>query len=62
MSFFSTSIELLFSKESFDNIKMWLQEIDQHGSNDMKKLLVGNKCDLTAERVVSHEKAKVCNT
>ncbi len=28
----------------------------------MKKLMVGNKCDLIAERIVDSEKAKVCNT
>jgi len=49
-------------KASFDNITNWLSEIERHGNGNMKKLLVGNKCDLTAERVVDYEKAKVCNT
>lgn len=40
---------------------MWLQQIDQYGNNDTKKLLVGNKSDLKTKRVVEYEKAKVCN-
>ncbi|CAF2128690.1 unnamed protein product [Rotaria magnacalcarata] len=44
--------------ESFDNIKKWLTEIERNGNEDAKKLLVGNKCDLTAKRVVDYAKAK----
>ncbi|CAF4987076.1 unnamed protein product, partial [Rotaria socialis] len=44
--------------ESFDNIKKWLTEIERNGHEDVKKLLVGNKCDLTAEKVVDYGKAK----
>ncbi len=47
-------------KASFDNITNWLSEIERHGNDNMKKLLVGNKCDLTAERIVDPKKAKVC--
>ena len=35
--------------------------MDECTSNDAKKLLVGNKCDRTADRVVNYDKAKVCN-
>jgi GTPase SAR1 family protein len=48
-------------KESFENITRWSQEMDKCTSNDAKKLLVGNKCDRTADRVVEYDKAKVCN-
>ena len=48
-------------KESFENIPKWIQEINQHASNDVKKLLVANKCDRAADRVVDYDKAKVCN-
>ncbi|CAF4116107.1 unnamed protein product, partial [Rotaria magnacalcarata] len=44
--------------ESFDNIKKWLTEIERNGNEDAKKLLVGNKCDLAAKRVVDYAKAE----
>jgi ribosome biogenesis GTPase A len=52
---------IIIVKESFDNVTMRIQEIDRYGNGDTKKLLVGNKCDLTAERVVDRETAVVCN-
>ncbi len=41
---------------------MWLEGIDQHASDNVKKLLVGNKCDLTSKRAVDHAVAQVCKT
>lgn len=46
-------------QESFNNVKQWLNEIDRYASDNVNKLLVGNKCDLTAQKVVSTETAKV---
>ncbi|CAF1497591.1 unnamed protein product [Adineta steineri] len=37
---------------------MWAHEIDNIISTDLNKLLVGNKCDLTAERVIDYAQAK----
>ncbi|KAF9687658.1 hypothetical protein SADUNF_Sadunf02G0116000 [Salix dunnii] len=45
-------------QESFNNVKQWLNEIDRYASDNVNKLLVGNKSDLTANRVVSYETAK----
>ncbi|CAI0383969.1 unnamed protein product [Linum tenue] len=45
-------------EESFNNVKQWLSEIDRYASENVNKLLVGNKSDLTANRVVSYETAK----
>ncbi|GAB4842429.1 WD40 repeat protein [Ancistrocladus abbreviatus] len=45
-------------QESFDNVKQWLSEIDRYASDNVKKLLVGNKSDLTANRAVTYETAK----
>lgn len=46
-------------QESFNNVKQWLNEIDRYASENVNKLLVGNKNDLTSQKVVSTETAKV---
>ncbi|CAL4076860.1 unnamed protein product [Meganyctiphanes norvegica] len=43
---------------TFENVKMWLQEIDRYASENVEKLLVGNKSDLIDKRVVDFEVAK----
>ncbi|RLN92169.1 hypothetical protein BBJ28_00013318 [Nothophytophthora sp. Chile5] len=45
-------------QESFNNVKQWLHEIDRYACENVNKLLVGNKSDLTAKRVVSTDAAK----
>ena len=44
--------------ESFNNVKTWLQEIEKFASDNVNKLLVGNKSDLTAQRQVDTQVAK----
>jgi len=44
--------------ESFSNVRQWLFEIDRFASEQVNKLLVGNKSDLTNKRVVTTETAK----
>ena len=46
-------------QESFNNVKQWLNEIDRYASENVNKLLVGNKCDLTSKRAVDYQTAKV---
>jgi len=45
-------------KESFNNVKHWMQEIDKYAADGVNKLLVGNKCDLASKKVVSYDEAK----
>ena len=40
-------------------MKQWLQEIERYASENVNKLLVGNKSDLTAKKAVDYTKAKV---
>lgn len=48
--------------KSFDNIAKWLRNIDEHASEDVEKMLLGNKCDMAERRVVSRERGeKIAN-
>jgi len=49
----------VFTQESFNNIKQWLQEIERYASEHVNRLLVGNKNDLTTKKVVDYVVAKV---
>ena len=44
--------------DSFDHVKTWLDEIDCYARQDVNKLLVGNKSDLTGKKKVDFETAK----
>ena len=46
-------------QDSFNNVKQWLNEIDRYANENVNKLLVGNKSDLTAKKVVDYQTAKV---
>lgn len=47
-------------QESFNNVKQWLEEIERYACENVNKLLLGNKCDLTTKKVVDHTTAMVC--
>lgn len=44
--------------ESFNNVKQWLQEIERYACENVNKLLVGNKSDLTTKKSVDYTTAK----
>jgi len=44
--------------DSFEHVKTWLHEIDRYASENVNKLLVGNKSDLTSKRQVEFDTAK----
>lgn len=45
--------------DSFNNVKQWLSEIDRYANEHVNKLLVGNKADLTAKKVVDRQMGQV---
>ena len=46
------------SKETFDNVEMWLRELKSHSNPDVKVFLIGNKTDLEEEREVTTEQGE----
>ncbi|KAH7638600.1 RAS oncogene family member Rab1 isoform X1 [Dermatophagoides farinae] len=44
--------------ETFQNVKQWLQEIERYACDNVNKLLVGNKADVIAKKVVDYTTAK----
>eukprot|EP00455_Lapot_gusevi_P044519 TRINITY_DN5569_c0_g4_i1.p1 TRINITY_DN5569_c0_g4~~TRINITY_DN5569_c0_g4_i1.p1 ORF type:complete len:211 (+),score=63.54 TRINITY_DN5569_c0_g4_i1:90-722(+) len=46
------------SRASFDHIDTWLQEVSRFIDDSPFKLLIGSRCDLVNERVVSTEEGK----
>ena len=45
-------------KESFDKLNFWMEKIKLNGPQNVKTILVGNKCDLINERQVSFEEGE----
>mmetsp|Transcript_85033 Transcript_85033/g.147538 ORF Transcript_85033/g.147538 Transcript_85033/m.147538 type:complete len:202 (-) Transcript_85033:118-723(-) len=45
-------------KASFDHVEYWIKQLDQHGNEDVQRILVGNKSDLADLRKVSAEQGQ----
>ncbi|XP_061098484.1 ras-related protein Rab-8A-like isoform X1 [Conger conger] len=46
------------SQKSFDNIKNWIRNIEEHASADVEKMILGNKCDVNDKRQVSKDRGE----
>lgn len=46
------------NEKSFDNIKNWIRNIEEHASSDVEKMILGNKCDIQDRRKVSRERGE----
>ncbi|XP_066508269.1 ras-related protein Rab-8A isoform X2 [Hoplias malabaricus] len=46
------------NEKSFDNIKNWIRNIEEHASADVEKMILGNKCDINEKRQVSKERGE----
>jgi len=46
------------NRQSFENIRTWNNNIEQHASDGVNKILIGNKRDWTDKRMVTEEEGK----
>lgn len=45
-------------RRSFENIQTWFSNVEQHATEGVNKILIGNKCDWEEKRVVSTEEGQ----
>jgi len=45
-------------EQSFLNIRNWIRNIEQHASDSVQKILIGNKCDMTQDKVIATERGQ----
>jgi small GTP-binding protein len=45
-------------RESFSAIENWMNEVEKHASDNISRILVGNKSDMTDARQVSTDEGK----
>eukprot|EP01053_Blabericola_migrator_P005772 Blabericola_migrator_1__5771@NODE_2925_length_2204_cov_626_211511_g1834_i0_p1_GENE_NODE_2925_length_2204_cov_626_211511_g1834_i0NODE_2925_length_2204_cov_626_211511_g1834_i0_p1_ORF_typecomplete_len211_score18_86Ras/PF00071_22/5e69Roc/PF08477_13/5e27Arf/PF00025_21/2_3e22Gtr1_RagA/PF04670_12/1_7e09SRPRB/PF09439_10/5_6e09FeoB_N/PF02421_18/2_9e07GTP_EFTU/PF00009_27/6_4e07RsgA_GTPase/PF03193_16/0_17RsgA_GTPase/PF03193_16/0_049MMR_HSR1/PF01926_23/7e06Septin/PF00735_18/0_00048Septin/PF00735_18/9_8e02AI len=45
-------------RDTFDHVRRWMQEIERYAGDNVCRLLVGNKNDLTSKKVVMYEEGK----
>uniref|UniRef100_A0A672P0A1 small monomeric GTPase n=1 Tax=Sinocyclocheilus grahami TaxID=75366 RepID=A0A672P0A1_SINGR len=46
------------NEKSFENIKNWIRNIEEHASSDVERMILGNKCDMNDKRQVSKERGE----
>ncbi|XP_037619264.1 ras-related protein Rab-8B isoform X1 [Sebastes umbrosus] len=46
------------NEKSFDNIRNWIRNIEEHASSDVERMVLGNKCDMNDKRQVSKERGE----
>lgn len=46
------------NEKSFENIRNWIRNIEEHASQDVEKMILGNKCDMNDRRMVSKERGE----
>ncbi|KAF3858017.1 hypothetical protein F7725_011218, partial [Dissostichus mawsoni] len=46
------------NEKSFENIKNWIRNIEEHASSDVEKMVLGNKCDINDKRQVSKDRGE----
>lgn len=46
------------NEKSFENIIKWLRNIDEHANEDVERMILGNKCDMSDKRIVNKERGE----
>jgi len=46
------------NEKSFDNIRNWIRNIEEHAATDVEKMILGNKCDMNDKRQVAMERGQ----
>jgi len=46
------------SERSFENIKNWMRNIEEHAADDVEKMIIANKADNEENRVISKERGQ----
>lgn len=45
-------------EQSFLNIRNWIRNIEQHAAESVNKILIGNKCDMTEDKLIEATRGK----
>ena len=45
----------VIDEQSFQNIRNWIRNIEQHAAENVNKILVGNKCDRYLDKVRAYD-------
>lgn len=45
-------------EKSFGNIRNWIRNIEQHATESVNKMLIGNKCDMVDKKVIDTERGQ----
>jgi len=45
-------------EQSFLNIRNWIRNIEQHASDSVQKILIGNKCDMVEDRGITKNRGQ----
>lgn len=45
-------------EKSFGNIRNWIRNIEQHATESVNKMLIGNKCDMVDRKVIDTERGQ----
>jgi len=46
------------NKDTFTSMERWIEEVDKYAMNNVRKILVGNKSDMSSQRAVTADDAK----